>query len=158
MKAYRRFQAGVVLFAVVYPVLSGAITAAIGRELFPVFAWTLFCRVPNEIREYAVRILEIDGQELAPVRRFQESAHRFPQAHSIEAFWTIKAMGEAAERGDDRLLETKRAFFEVAFLGRGSRVRYELVVETYDPLDRVHQGTPGEVRSLRVFQYEGVGP
>ena len=62
----------------------------------------------------------------------------------------IQRLGGAVERGEDARGEELRRLLEQNYL-RG-RVRYELVFERYDPLDKWRTGTNLEERSLGRFE------
>jgi len=127
-----------------------------GGELFPIFSWTLFLYVPNSVTEYAVEILEVQGEALAPAPTFHEARAIFRRSGDIAADKVIQGMARAAVAGDEARLGELRRLFEDRYLGAShAPVRYRLVEREYAPLERWRGGGFRSATALRDFEYAG---
>jgi hypothetical protein len=150
---YRWSHRAVAVMGVVYVVVAFGAEAVPGREeCFPFAAWSLFSMVPNECRDYSLRVLEVRGKRLAKPVYFEDSQHLLYAASNDGARMCIQRLGEAVARGDEAGAELERRTFEGMHLGGIGGVRYELVQRRYDPLKRIADGEWLEVRTLRAYE------
>ena len=126
-----------------------------GEEFYPFSSWSLFSKIPNETRDYTIRILAIDGRVTEPPVDFEEAQAMIGwPAKSHEARRCIQDLGEAVERGDAAQADHVRSYFEPLYLSGRGQIRYAVVARRYDPLERWREGRLQEVRVLREFQSE----
>jgi hypothetical protein len=105
-------------------------------EVFPVFAWTMFCYVPNTVTDYAVEILELNGESQQPPLPFHEARGQLTGAGVIAANYVILKMGKALEQGDVSEESSSRELFERHYLrGSNAPVRYRVIRRVYLPLE-----------------------
>ena len=156
MQAYRLRIFWLALFVIAYPAVSGTTLIACREcqfaEIYPIAPWTLFCFIPNVETDYAVRILEVDGEPLPQVRYFEDYVD-LPDARKIVAHVTIQELGRLAHGGKD--FSTLQHHFEQSFLRSIHRqVRYELVERQFDVLERYKFGFYHREKSLNELNYE----
>ena len=157
MRSYRLSIYSLMLFAAGYPLLTGSVLVARWNsgnyEIYPFAPWTLFCFVPNQEVDYAVRLREIDGRALDPPP-FLEDYSELTDAQKSVGHAIIQEMGRFAAAGDDRELGVQRQLLEQSFLSPfGREVRYEIVRRTYDVLDRWNSGVCRSVEPVNQFMY-----
>ncbi len=106
-------------------------------ELFPVFRWSLFSKVPNQVEtNYGIRLLEVHGEPLAWGVYFEQSGGFGLNYSSPDASVLTQAIGAATTPGREKILADRLALFEDRFLADAAPVRYELVRRKYDVIDR----------------------
>lgn len=154
MKAYRNLKVFIASFLVFYAGLGVFARVVLGPpgEIFPVFTWCLFCRVPNEVHDYALRILAVGSEKLEPTPYFQDAGQWFQKSGSIDAYYSIQEFGAAVLTGNRDRIEEVRRFLEPLYLEGLHAVRYEVVERSFNPMDRWKYGTFKSVRSLGVFE------
>lgn len=108
-----------------------------GHEVFPFFAWDLFARVPAAHgSDFSVRLVEAQGlQGRVPV--WYEESHLQGDARAIQGYSALQRLGRSLSRGEQARSAALRKRFEVTYLSRLKRVRYEVVARTYDVRKRV---------------------
>ena len=124
-------------------------------EVFPLFSWTLFLSVPNEVTEAGIEILEVDGEVLDPPRMYQEARDRFRRAGDITVDKLVHGMARAHHQREEGRLSELRSVLEDRFLD-GERVRYRLIERVSAPLERWRGAEVRNVRRLRDFSSAGV--
>lgn len=122
------------------------------NEIFPVFSWSLFTWIPNDFRDYALRVIAVDNENLHPTLYFQEAGYWFPETHSMPAYDSIQKLGAAVAANDAKRIEEIRQFLEPIYLGGVKSVRYDVVERSFDPLERWECGEFNTVRSLSSFE------
>jgi len=118
-------------------------------EIFPFFGWSLFSQVPNLASRYSILIHEHDGRELDPPVAFLRAPDSIVAGNRYIADKVVKALGRALDRGEAAEAERQRRLLEHNYLV--GRVRYELVFESFDPLERWRTGDSRERRSVGEF-------
>lgn len=118
-------------------------------EVFPLFGWSLFSKVPNTGNRYTVVISRQDGSAVEPPVLFLEAPESIVRGNRYIASKLIERIGRAEDEGDRPRANHLRGVFEANYL-RGE-VRYELIHETYDLLEKWTDGTNLERRSLGIF-------
>jgi hypothetical protein len=158
MQKYRASIHGVVLFAVLYPLIAATVLVkdwhhGVG-EIYPIAPWTLFCFVPNQESDFAVRLTSIDGQSSAPAPYF-ESLTQFNENQKIPAVSIIRDMGALSGNIESEAFARQRRMFEHNYLRwLGREVRYELVRREYDVLNRWRTGDFQRVETIASFHYQ----
>jgi len=108
------------------------------HEMFPVFNWQLFSKVPPAVNtSYGIRVLEVDGEAVDPPRYFEESKDIFPHAKSPEAATLIRAFGGHLEAGRMPEVAFVREVLESRYFEPHTSVRYQVVRRRYHVLERV---------------------
>ncbi len=111
-----------------------------GSELFPVFKWELFSKVPpREQTSYGVRLLEVDGEVLDEPIYFEEALHLFRSARSPDVPTLVRSWSQHVAAGNFEESVRSQILFEARFL-ESRPVRYQLVRRTYDIVERVDCG------------------
>lgn len=154
MKAYRNLRVFVASFFVLYAGLGVLLQTNIwsANEIFPIYSWALFSKIPNERDDYALRILVVGKERVDPPLHFQAAGEWFPKADSISAYYSVQKLGRAISREDAGRIEDMRRFFEPLYFGDAGHVRYEVVKRSFNPLDRWENGNFKTVRSIGVFE------
>lgn len=154
---WRAFRVGLFAFVAIYPLFSLSLYALRMRshpnEIYPVFSWALFCSVPTENSDFAIRIIEIDGQELKP-DVWLEDAHQWfpnllPERREV-AKWTLRA----ASLHETNATETPdwcRRIENDVFLQKHEFVLYQVCRRTFDVRDRVRTGRFTDINVIRQF-------
>jgi hypothetical protein len=104
------------------------------QEVYPVFSWSLFSRIPNNQSWFAVRLLTQRGEGLADAPFFEEAAGLVRNPQSIAAQHVIRRLGNAVVRGDSVEEADARRLLEEVYLVPD--LEYELVRIEFDPLRR----------------------
>jgi hypothetical protein len=155
MAAYRILRGWVALFLAGYFSL-GLLTLLLPRrEVFPLYSWFLFALVPGRESQYALRLQEVSGQKLAEPLLYQDAESLVADPHSVTVRELVQQFGLAVENGRAREQFRIRRIMEKDHLP--SPCRYEVVIITYDPLDRWRTGRY-EVRSLAQYASPGEPP
>jgi len=149
------FLAGLVLL---YGLVAGSYWVAGKGEVFPMFSWILFWRVPNHVTRYSLQILRVDGRDLPTPRRFGTAGIAIANPHSSKANKLIEKMAMLVKSGDRDSLPATRRFFERAYFASRRSVRYRLVESTFDPLVRWRTGHVDRQRSVATFDHDGSRP
>ena len=111
------------------------------RDLFPLFSWSLFSYVDQQKVDFAILVVGLEGQPLDAPREFMTTTDLFPGAGDMRAYITIQDLGLAVLRRDEATLETSRALFEGDYLKYPGVVDYQVMMRTFDPIERWHQGS-----------------
>jgi hypothetical protein len=164
MRAYRISVLGIVLFAAVYPAISGGVLVrdwhgGVG-EIYPFAPWALFCFVPNYESDFAVRIRAIDGRQLDQPPYF-EQLPGFDEHQKTIGRGVIEGMGSlAGDQASPAFAEQRRLFERNYLAPLGDDVRYELVRREYDVLERWKTGAfqTNEPVAALVYRADAEGP
>ena len=153
LSRYRLTDRFFLALAAIYLVISITRQGLGYSEIFPFSSWSLFSKVPNEVRDYTIRIVEADGRALDRPVDFEDAKEIFGSvAISHGARMSIQRMGVAAERGDSAGAARVRAYLESLYLREHRPVRYEVVARRYDPLERWREGKFRSVRVVATFE------
>lgn len=110
-------------------------TQFLGREIFPLFSWSLYSGAPRVESQYTARLLEVDGRPLTPPVDLMAT----PGFHRGPDYWrdagVLDGFGAALEARDRERVAAFRCLVESNIL-LGDGIRYEIVKRTYDPLAR----------------------
>jgi hypothetical protein len=109
-----------------------------GGETFPFFRWELFSRVPaTQGSAYNVRLVEVNGKDLDPPVYFADAGAYISSSKAPEALNVMQELGRWTESDDSARAAYARSLFETRFFGELESVRYELVLQRYDILERL---------------------
>ncbi|MEX2315980.1 MAG: hypothetical protein WD669_02440 [Pirellulales bacterium] len=158
MRAYRLYIFGVVLFSIAYPLVSGSVLVmqwdgGVG-EIYPFAPWTLFCFVPNQEVDFAVRIRAVDGRPLDPPPFFEEFATNAESQMTV-GYAIVQEMGRFAEDASSAAFRKQRGLFERTFLQPvAKKVEYEIVRREFDVLERWQSRRFKKIELLGELVYE----
>ena len=155
MDEYRRIKILIISILIAYSIVGIILQLFVsGRnEIFPVFSWALFSRVPNKIIEYNIVITSVDGQPLHTVLTYNKASEWFTKSNSINAYYVIQTLGRAVYSGDANQVKEVRKYFEPLYLGDVNTVEYELIKLTIDPLKLKKYGLVENIQNLASFEY-----
>jgi hypothetical protein len=152
---------GIAIFAVAYPLISGAVLvrdwdSGVG-EIYPIAPWALFCFVPNQESEFAIRFRAIDGKSFDEPLYYEELAD-FDQHQKTLGRGIIHDMGALWDDGPPLQFAQQRRLFERNFVAPIAReARYELVRRDYDVLNRWRTGAVNHTEILASLVYPDRG-
>ncbi|MFY9822710.1 MAG: hypothetical protein WAM82_15090 [Thermoanaerobaculia bacterium] len=118
-------------------------------EIIPFFGWSLFSKVPNEVSGYTLLIRRQKQRVLRPPVSFFRAPDTIVFGNRYIGRKVIQRLGRAVERGDAARVADLRRLLEENYLN--GRVRYELIFERYDPVQKWRTGANLEERSLGLF-------
>ena len=121
-------------------------------EIFPFFGWSLFSRVPNIDRRYEVFITGQGGLKIDPPVAYLKADSALVTGNEHIGRKLIQQLGGALERGESSDVMRLKRLLERNYLAK--RVRYEVVVEDYRPLEKWRTGQAAKTRVLGVFESE----
>ncbi len=108
------------------------------QEIFPVFSWFLFSKTPNTVQRFTVLVSEYDGNKFDPPVYWREAARSVKPVsgadiHAVRVL--CKRMNEVYMSNDQEKFNELRIEFENIYLS-DSVVKYQIVEESYNPLER----------------------
>lgn len=115
-------------------------------EIIPFYGWSLFSKVPNEDRRYTLLIHRHKRRTLEPPVSFLHAPDTIVAGNRYTGRKVIQRLGKAVDRGETAQAEDLRRLLEQSYLS--GRVRYELIFERYDPVQKWKTGANLEERSL----------
>lgn len=138
MREYRRTRNGIALFLALY--FAGGMLALLrpDQEVFPVYSWFLFARVPNERWQYGLLLEEVGGHELESARLYHDAVGAVYAPHSVTVHKLTQRLGAALERNDSEEVARARELLEKNWLPRPAR--YSVVKLNADPIARWKSG------------------
>lgn len=140
-RAIRRCRSGISNLLAVYVLVAvGGNLFHPQGEVFPVFSWSLFSQVHNPARGVELEILEIDGERLAEPRGFFTLRERFAHAarNNMDVNKAVVSFMTRLRAGEDTTRLRRR--IEEVYLGEAERVRWQVSVVAFDPLERHRSG------------------
>ena len=146
--ALRRLRRRLAILVVVYFFAGAASQKLVPGvdEIIPFYGWSLFSKVPNEDSRYTLLIHQHKRRVIAPPVSFLHAPDTIVTGNRYTGRKVVQRLGKAIDRGDAARVEELRRLLEQSSL-RG-RVRYELIFERYDPLEKQRTGANLEERSL----------
>lgn len=151
VSALRRLRRRLAFLVVVY-FFAGAASQKLlpgVDEIIPFYGWSLFSKVPNEGSQYVLLIHRQKRQIFEPPVSFLHAPDTTVFGNRYVGRKVIQRFGRAIERRQMDEVESLRRLLERSYLG--GRVRYELIFERYDPMQKWKTGANREVRSLGQF-------
>ncbi len=115
-------------------------------EIIPLYGWSLFSKVPNEDSRYVLLILRQRKRNFKPPIPFPHAPETLVIGNRYIGRKVIQRLGRAIEKGEAAKVKDLRLQLETSYLV--GRVRYELVFERYDPVQKWKTGANLESRSL----------
>ncbi len=132
------FFIGILLGAVDYP----------NEEIFPFFSWSLYSKVPNNVKKYTLRITEYRNQKIEPVL-FAQAFGRVINPTSTHAERIIQDMGKSFHNNPARF-KIEQKLIDNYLL---KTTRYELIMIEYEPLQKYKYGTE-KITTINEFSRE----
>ena len=147
----RRLRRQLAWLALVYFFAGGASQKLIPGvdEIIPFFGWSLFSKVPNDDSRYTLLIHRHEEETLEPPVSFLHAPETIVTGNRYVGRKVIQWLGKAVERGETARVKDLRRLLEENYLS--GRVRYELVFERYDPIQKWRTGANLEERSFGQF-------
>jgi hypothetical protein len=118
-------------------------------EIIPFYGWSLFSKVPNEDSRYALLIHRHQGRTLEPPVSFLHAPATIVVGNRYVGRKVIQRLGRAVDLGKAAQIEDLRRLLEQSYLS--GPVRYELIFERYNPMQKWRTGADLEQRSLGQF-------
>lgn len=118
-------------------------------EIIPFYGWSLFSKVPGEDDRYVLLVHRHKRRILAPPVSFLQAPDTIVTGNRYIGRKVIQRLGKAVERGEAAKVADLRRLLEQTYLS--GRVRYELIFERYDPIEKWRTGANREARSLGQF-------
>lgn len=118
-------------------------------EIIPFYGWSLFSKVPNEDSRYTLLVHRHKRRVLKPPVSFLDAPGTIVTGNRYIGRKVIQRLGRAVERGEAARVKDLRRLLEQNYLS--GRVRYELIFERYDPMQKWRTGANLEERSLGQF-------
>jgi hypothetical protein len=150
---YRRTNCLLLGLLAVYLALVVYVERVPGKEeVFPFASWSLFSMVPNEYRDYSLRLLEMGDGRLSRPAYFEDAGDVIPWVAHNGARMAIQHLGDAAEHRREQEVAEVRKYLEALYLGGHKSLKYQVVARRYDPLERWRTGHFREERTLATFE------
>lgn len=149
--ALRRLRRRLAFLVLVY-CFAGAASQKLVRgvnEIIPLYGWSLFSKVPNEDSRYALLVHRHKEQTLDPPVSFLHAPDTIVTGNRYVGRKVIQRLGRAVERHKADEIEDLRRLLEQNYLS--GQVRYELIFERYNPMQKWKTGANLEERSLGRF-------
>ena len=108
------------------------------QEIFPIFSWFLFDKVPNTVTRYNIMIHQYQGKDFNPAITLSQGSSFIVGNQEIKARVLIQQLGKAHARGDKNEFSRLRNILETNFFKETTK--YELILETYQPIQRWKTG------------------
>ena len=146
---YRRLRRiAVALLAVEFVVgMGGYLTPR--KEIFPLASWFLFLVVPHHTNDYDLMLRAYDGHPVEPPLPYNHAPALIFTPHSIVTYQVVQQLGDAQTHHDDTRVRALRRQLESLFTQ--PRTRYDLVRNTYQPVERWETGQVRARQTLRSF-------
>ncbi len=131
-------------FCLLYALIAylGVLTSP-NSEHFPVFSWSLFSSVSDEISRVDVEITALDGKSLPQPTRFFDLPGEFSAAKRRDVAM-LKLVYKAYFKlvgGDKDAFQDLRRVLESVYLADRDMVAYRLVLVRFNPIERYRNGT-----------------
>ena len=152
LRRLRRKLAGLVIFYFVAGSASQKLIPGVD-EIFPLFGWSLFSKIPNHASRYTILIHAHEGRPVEPALTFHQAPASLVRGTRSIGRKLIQTLGRAHDEGRHQQVESLRRQLEANYLASG--LRYELIFESYDPLQKWRTGENTELRSLASLESSG---
>lgn len=151
MRFLRRLRWQLTLLVVVYFFAGAASQKLLPGidEIIPLYGWSLFSKVPNEDSRFVLLIHRQKKRNFKPPVPFLHAPETLVTGNRYVGRKVIQRLGRAIEKGQADKVRDLRLLLEQSYLV--GRVRYELVFERYDPVQKWKTGANLESRSLGEF-------
>lgn len=151
MRFLRRLRWQLILLVVVYFFAGAASQKLLPGidEIIPLYGWSLFSKVPNEDSRFVLLIHRQKKRNFKPPVPFLHAPETLVTGNRYVGRKVIQRLGRAIEKGQADKVRDLRQLLEQSYLV--GRVRYELVFERYDPVQKWKTGVNLESRSLGEF-------
>lgn len=109
------------------------------EEVFPIYSWSLFSKVPNTIYRYDIQILTSRGAKLPKPLLYREAKKFVPNTDDISVYITIQAWGKALRM--KKYLEANKQQHVFEKLHLYPDTKYQLTQIKYNPIERWKNNT-----------------
>ena len=149
-RGYQRLRAtAVALLVVEFVVGMGGFLNTPSREIFPFASWFLFLLVPYHTEDYDLILHSNDGNPIEPPQPYTRVEWLVLNAHSIVSYNLVQQLGDAVARRDEARVRRLRRQLDALFTQ--PRVGYDLVRNTYQPVERYETGRVRTRHTVRSF-------
>ncbi|HZV36729.1 MAG TPA: hypothetical protein VFB72_19285 [Verrucomicrobiae bacterium] len=148
MRAYRRIRIFISWFLSAYFAMGLLMLLRPDMEIFPVFSWFLFARVPQSGAQFGLLLHQVNSRKIEPPRLYQEAGDLVPTAHSVTVYKLAQELGAAIEKNSPETTRC-RDLLEKDWLPPQSS--YELVKLNSDPVTRWKTGKYEIIQRLGTF-------
>jgi hypothetical protein len=129
-------------------------TSAFDQEIFPIFSWRLFSRVPNHSRRHTLLIQNYNGADF-PENCFLEKSEIIKESELVTVSKLTQRLGTAVRRMDK---SQERALLEQLTTNYlTGTVRFQLVEIEYDPIARRKSGELIRSRLVKSYAFPDIG-
>ena len=142
----RRIAVAVLLAECVVGML-GSLTPR--REIFPFASWFLFLLVPHHTNDYDLVLHSNQGVAIEPPLPYNQLPWLVSSPHSIVTYNLVQQFGDAVARHDAARSRNLRRQVDTMFMQ--PRVQYDLVRNTYQPVERYETGRVRTRQTLASF-------
>jgi len=105
------------------------------NEIFPIFTWSLFAKIPNKLVDYELKIISYDGEIFTSAEYLYQSDHFSRGVKSITNFKLIQKYGKAVKNKNQKNIKKYQQLINnIVF--HDKEVKYVLVKRTFDPIKR----------------------
>lgn len=109
-------------------------------EFFPVFSWSLFSVVKNDVRDIVVEVTKVGDREYSPAVNYYQLDEVFPAAKKRDSGLLKAARRLASTSPNSPAYEERENEFMASFFDIEQEVAFQLAVIRFDPLERWHSG------------------
>ena len=146
---YRRLRAVAVALLVVEFVVGMAGHLTPRKEIFPLASWFLFLLVPNRTIDYDLILRSHGNVPIDPPLPYSQVPWLVATPHSIVTYQLVQQLGDAQVRHDAAHVRSLRRQLDSQFWV--VHVQYDLVRNTYLPVERWETGRVRERQELQSF-------
>ena len=146
---YKRLRAAAVALLVVeFAVgMGGALTPR--QEIFPFASWFLFLLVPSHTNDYDLILRSNQGIAIEPPLPYSQLSWLVSSPQSIVTYNLVQQLGDAEASHDAARSRKVRRLVDALFTQ--PHVRYDLVRNTYEPVERYETGRVRTRQTLAAF-------
>lgn len=139
-------------------VIAYALIAIFGRpatqtELFPFFNWSLFTQSQNPKSLAVLEIHSINGETLDQPTEYYDLDLQFDSAarRDSRVMKAAEHLANAISMNDSARIDELRSLIEDHHMREAQQVEYDLVIATYDPIEKYMGGPDMSRRVVRSF-------
>ncbi|MEL6645787.1 MAG: hypothetical protein AAFQ79_17785 [Pseudomonadota bacterium] len=109
-------------------------------EYFPVFSWSLFSIVKNDVHDVVVEVTRVGDEIYSPPRNYYSLGEIFPAAQRRDSGVLKAARFLTVSRSDPERFAEREQEFIASFFQVDEEVDFQIMVIRFDPLERWHTG------------------
>lgn len=123
-------------------------------ELFPFFSWSLFSTSSDHRTDVTLRVRSVDGRPLAEPTLFYHLKDTFAAARDKDPrlMKLLDRLAVAIRSADTRTADHLREVVELTFMREVAAIDYDLVLVSYNPIERLRSGAIDSVQVVASFK------